>query len=249
MKFSPYQKLAFGIIAILILFLVIVLINKFTQKKSPLVENTNISSEIQYKLVPTATGHDTYPVIINFPNKEVMDNANGIIADGFQDSGCLTSEIEDGTVTSDNEWNVKRTVTRNSNDVFSLTEEGNFFCGGPHPENDYLNTLTIDMKTGKEVNLESFFTDYKRDKLKIEKQIFTKEISSSNKNSKNDLDTCNSLEMLSQYDLRYRFGTTTGVIYLSPDYPHVIGACIVEKAVQVFDLGPYLAVDSVLRRI
>lgn len=166
-----------------------------------------------------------------------------------RDFGC------EGRVRS-NYFNLKSRVEYAAKDVFSIYASAEYFCGGAYPTNDSNNSITFDMKTGKQVKFEELFKNYEADKREILGMIFASQIASAariasgaaNKEEdcagQPDIYTIDNFESSS-----YAFNFSKNGLSVQPEWPHVIEACAERVTVPYAKLSKFAAPDGVLARV
>lgn len=201
-------------------------------KPTPVV----VKDLINYQMVPANNKEYSYPLIKDYPNKVIMEKVNKTLSENFKDSGCDSTNPEDNS-----DWNVKISVDYAQNDIFSVNESGDYYCGGPYPTNNYSNTLTFDMKTGEQITFEKLFKNYEKDKEQINTNIYSNITNSD----------CGDVtpESLVDFSQDYRISSKTRTIKVRPELPHVIEACIEEAEVPIKKLSPFIDTTSILNRI
>lgn len=211
------------------------------------------SGDISYKMVSTPNNNGSYPQIINYSDKVVMSKVNKFLDDKFKDFGCAPGS-------SQNTWNVGINVDYSKNNIFSVHEGGDYYCGGPYP-GVFSYSFIFDMKTGEQVTFDKLFKNYQNDKTQILNTIYASDISKTDDYIKNhpdivfgdpnstSCDNVNTLERISSYDQYYKISSTTKSITAYPDYPHVIQGCGPIEEVPIEKLSSFISTDSILNRI
>jgi hypothetical protein len=257
-----------GVILFIAIALVVILgfagINSLMYIKHKLnsgtVENINLGkvfeqNTIKYKMIPADDFRYSYPQIIDYPDSAAMEKVNKVLAETFKDQGCDSrAAAANGVDDQSFSWNLKPSVDYAQNDIFSVSNSGDYFCGGAYPVNNYLNTLTFDMKTGEQVGFEELFKDYEKDKKQIISAIYGEITAKADDYAVENPEASNcgginTFANVSSNPQNYRLSTSTKMISVRPEYPHIIAACTVDIEVPIEKLLSFIKDDSILNRI
>jgi len=201
---------------------------------------TSANGQIDYKMVTSENG-EPYPQVVGYSSKKMMRRANQILTDQFGSNGCRPDAR---TSSRDTEF----TITHAQNDIFSVAEKGSTYCGTAYPTTvDY--TLTIDMRTGQEVEFTDLFANYERDKKEILNIIYEDVFAQAKASPSDQCSEVNTYDELSRRSHNYDFSSRSSVIHVRPRLPHAIQACTQEADVSLTELLPYVDDGSILQRI
>lgn len=216
-------------------------------------KQVSLENPIKYELLPTADIQHFYPQLIEYEDAEVMTKVNRILEHSLKNSPC--GEVKSELVHFAPIFSIS--VDYAKNDIFNVHMAGTFDCGGAYPINNYLNSLTFDLKTSEEpVTFEQLFKDYEKDKKQILAIIYSDVIARTSdyiskygETSDANCGRVNTLETLSEYPQNFILSSSTPSIFVSPSYPHVMEACIERVEVPVMKLLPFADTNSILNRL
>ena len=239
---------------------------------------TATNTSIAYIMVPATNPKYSYPQLSNYPNKGVMDKVNAKLMADFHQIGCFgDADSPVSKDTADDDLTISVDYAKNA--IFSVTEKGSYYCGGAYPTNDYQHSDTFDMTTGELVTLETMFgPQYFSENQPnsptesgsanpvltiIYKDLMQKAAAYIKAHPGVDItdDQSDAFCMLryqpSGSDSTgaltqtqdFRLSSTSPVLFMRPEYPHVIESCIEEASAPIKDLLPYATPHSILRRI
>ncbi|HEX6898737.1 MAG TPA: hypothetical protein VF789_03445 [Thermoanaerobaculia bacterium] len=180
----------------------------------------------------------------------MLKAVNRQIDDAVADVGC-----SDDPAVRDKTLDVKSDVRFTDADIFSVYISASYFCG-LYPENDDNRSLTFDLRTGKAVAFEALFQDYEKDKTRILKTIFSKQVAEAERakaQGKEDGDSCEDSPSLFALDhlqdSTYFFNFTPRGLEVQPAWPHVIEACAERVTVPYEQLREFVAPGGLLERV
>ncbi|HEX8920076.1 MAG TPA: hypothetical protein VF766_01280 [Pyrinomonadaceae bacterium] len=208
---------------------------------------TQPSGEIGYQMARIRRTKMMFPKLTRFRDRAVLGAVNRQIDVLTRDFGCQDRG-------RNNYFNLKSRVEYAAKDVFSIYASAEYFCGGAYPTNDSNNSLTFDMKTGKQVKFEELFKDYEADKREILGTIFASQIATATRRAasrKPDAeDDCEDLFQLDRLESStYAFNFSRNGLSVQPEWPHVIEACAERVTVPYAKLMKFAAPNGVLARV
>src|SRR5262249_41168490 len=204
---------------------------------------------IKYAKVLIRRSPIRFPRLSYFRNREVMRLVNRQIDEVTREFGC-------GEASRNSYFRVRSAVEYAENDIFSIYATAEYYCGTAYPTNDANNSMTFDLRNGKQVKFEDLFTDYESDRQHILKIIFAKQISHAEKlvaSGKPRDNTCEGDYEL--YSMEHLEGSTFGFNFskaglrVQPEWPHVIEACSKLVTVPYAQLKKFALPGGLLARV
>jgi hypothetical protein len=214
-----------------------------------------ISHGIGYRKMPVGNTGILFPQLTRHRNQSIVQMVHQQI-----DQLTKTMRCEDDG--EEHTYEVRSAVTYAAKDVFSIYASASYYCGGPYPTNDSNMSVTFDLKTGKVVNFQDLFRDYKTDKKGILRTIFLQQVTQAetlaarpgNVAERGDAEgSCDndpdlfSLEHLGQSD--FSFNVAKGGLQVQPQWPHAIEACAARVTVPFYALKKFARPDGILARV
>ncbi|HZS08093.1 MAG TPA: hypothetical protein VFD58_24885 [Blastocatellia bacterium] len=206
---------------------------------------------IEFQMFPVRNTGIRFPRLISYSDAKIMKEVNRQIDELTGEFGC--DDAEPGKKFS---FDVKSRVEYAEKQLFSIYVSESFDCGAAHPTNDYNNSLTFDLKTGKLVEFEEMFKDYEADRQEILRTIFAKQVEQSEKlaaSGKRREASCEGdPELYSMEHLEgstFAFNLSREGLRVQPDWPHVIAACAERVTVPYEKLRKFAAPGGVLLRV
>ncbi len=232
---------------------------------------------VKYEMV-TVRKDFTLPRVTDFYDKDVQNKVNDafdkIAHDytclGISDLEYLRDEVRTQSKYSDKKYTeaeiikmneqeaqdalgwfyiVNSKVTYASNDIFSININTSLNCGGAHPgaSND---SMTFDMKTGKEVELKDLFINFKRDKTALAEIVKAQK----SLEPEGEVDTLECSEYLNEYfsegsmEFASYYISKRGLVII-PALPHVVYVCTREYVVPISKISQYWNPEGILARL
>ena len=207
---------------------------------------TETSGEIGYQMARVRRTKMMFPRLTRFRDRAVLGAVNRQIDVLTRDFGCDRGR--------NNYYNLKSRVEYAAHNVFSIYASAEYFCGGAYPTNDSNNSVTFDMKTGKQIKFEELFKDYEADKQEILGTIFASQIATAKRRAasrKPDAeDDCEDLFQPDRLESStYAFNFSRNGLSVQPEWPHVIEACAERVTVPYAKLAKFAAPNGVLARV
>jgi hypothetical protein len=207
---------------------------------------TQTSGEIGYQMARVRRTKMVFPRLTRFRDRAVLSAVNRQIDVLTRDFGCDRGR--------NNYYNLKSRVEYAAKDVFSIYASAEYFCGGAYPTNDSNNSVTFDMKTGKQIKFEELFKNYEADKREILGTIFASQIAVAARRAASRKpeaeDDCEDLFQLDRLESStYAFNFSGNGLSVQPEWPHVIEACAERVTVPYAKLMKFAAPNGVLARV
>lgn len=204
------------------------------------------SGEIGYQMARIRRTKLMFPRLTRFRDRAVMGAVNRQIDVLTRDFGC-----EDRG--RNNYYNLRSRVEYAAKDIFSIYASAEYFCGGAYPTNDSNNSVTFDMKTGKQIKFEELFKNYEADKREILGTIFASLIArAASGNAKKEGDCAGEADMytIDHFESSsYAFNFSKTGLSVQPEWPHVIEACAERVTVPYAKLKNFAAPGGALARV
>ena len=241
----------FGILVVLLSVRYALSLCLIKNKNTPVIHPAIFPGTVQYISSSGSVAKFRYPIIVNYPNKTIMDKVNKFLVDAYGSSGCGEDSPKENSY-----WDMLISVDYSKNDIFSVNQGGSYFCNAAYPTNNYSETLTFDMKTGEQIGFEKLFKNYDADKEKILRTIYgdiiakTEEFTAKNPDAEGVCENVNTFDTIAEAGSPdYRISSSTRELIVTVGYPHVMEACNPEATVPVEKLLPFVADTSILKRI
>lgn len=191
-----------------------------------------------------------FPRLTYYPDAAVMKEVNRQIDEFTEEVGC-----DEGRPKKKENLEVRTQVEYASKQIFSIYVSESFFCG-LYPTNDLNVSLTFNLKTGKQVEFEELFENYKENKAAILRVIFAKQIARSERliaEGKVKEETCdgdfNLYSLKSLQDDSFAFNFSAQGLRVQPEWPHAFEACSKRVTVPYDKLKKFAAPDGLLARV
>lgn len=187
-----------------------------------------------------------YPRLVAFPDRAIQRKVNALFAakdaaDSNERKDCL-SQLKDAHIapTADS-YSLDISVSYASKTFVSLDVRATYYCGGPYPNDGVREPLTIDLRSGNELNWKKVFkpgfllgeSGGMAKLVSLYQVRYTKQpnpVEGCPDVVKNDLDA-----------LLLRLDAAKGGLVVTPDFPHAPQACAVEIPFTPADIAPYIA--------
>ncbi|HEX4955497.1 MAG TPA: hypothetical protein VF017_19060 [Thermoanaerobaculia bacterium] len=146
-------------------------------------------------------------------------------------------------------------VTYAANDVLSISVHSDYYCGGPHPENDENNSVTFDLETGLPVSFDQLFANYGRDAEAIVRELFPERIARAERlaaaggEHKEDCDDPFIFSVLHLVASGFSYAISEEGLLVQPDFPFVMRACAEEVVVPFKRVHRFAAPGGILARV
>lgn len=190
-----------------------------------------------------------YPRLTGFRDRAVMRQVNRQIDELTSTFNC------EGQGGRGSYYRVRANVEYAEKDIFSIYSSTEYYCNTAYPTNDNNNSLTFDLRTGKQVAFEELFKNYETDKREILKTIFAAQVERSERlaaSGKPREQTCEGdPELYSLDNLQgssFSFNFSKAGLKVQPQWPHVIEACAELATVPYERLTKFAAPDGLLMR-
>lgn len=202
--------------------------------------------EIGYQMARVRRTKMMFPRLTRFRDRAVLGAVNRQIDVLTRDFGCDRGR--------NNYYNLKSRVEYAAHDVFSIYASAEYFCGGAYPTNDSNNSVTFDMKTGRQIKFEELFKNYEADKREILETIFASQIAVATRRAATRKpeaeEDCEDLFQLDRLESStYAFNFSRNGLSVQPEWPHVIEACAERVTVPYAKLSKFAAPNGVLARV
>lgn len=207
-------------------------------------------SVITWQMASSSNSQYTYPQITNYPDTKIMTKVNAVISKALLDLEC--TEVYSGASTT---WDIQTSVDYATYDIFSVNIHGSYNCGGPYPTNNLSQTLTFDMTNGERILFDTLFINYSTNKNQIISKVYESIIASTTEyiakqtTAEDNCKSQNTLSTLSDNTHDYRITSTSSILLVRPEYPHVMEACITETAVPIEKILQFASPKSLLQRL
>ncbi|MFN7946169.1 MAG: hypothetical protein U0Z53_12515 [Blastocatellia bacterium] len=224
---------------------------RFAQTATRARKPAGAADRIEFQMTAIRDTGIKFPRLTFYADAKVMKEVNRQIDEVTGEFGCEPDE--NGKKGS---FEVRAKVEYAARQIFSIYVSESFFCGGAYPTNDYNNSLTFDLKTGKLSEFEDLFQDYEKNKTEILKVIFAKQIEQSEKLAaagQQKTESCEgdpdlySLEHLESDTFAFNFSAEG--LRVQPAWPHVIEACAERVTVPYEKLRKFAAPGGLLARV
>jgi hypothetical protein len=189
-----------------------------------------------------------FPRLTSFGDRRVLREVNRQIDELTAQFGC----DERGR---NSYYKVRSRVEYAEKDIFSIYATAEYYCNTAYPTNDANQSLTFDLRTGKQVAFEELFKNYEADKREILKTIFAAQVSRSERlaaSGRPREETCEGDPELFSLDrlegTTFSFNFSKAGLSVQPDWPHVIEACAERVTVPYAKLARFAAPDGPLAR-
>lgn len=146
-------------------------------------------------------------------------------------------------------------VAHAADDILSVYINFSGFCGGAHPINGAILSVTYDLRTGKEVPFHALFADYGRDSLAIIRTLFPELVAAAEALERSGRAPTPDEECISQYttDLLshtyFGYTLTAAGLEVEPLFPYVVRACVEVVVVPYARLQRFAAPGGLLERM
>jgi hypothetical protein len=205
-------------------------------------------NEVAYRTIKVRDRRFDAPQITGYRNPAIAKSVNQQIAAVFEELGC-----ERGTE-GDESVEIRSSVKLAARDIFSVYISGSWYCGA-YPENDGNDSRTFDLLTGKPVEFEALFANYDRDKRRILRTIFAKQVALSEKTNGKESPGGSCEDSPGLYDLgrleesSFSFNLTPKGLEVEPAWSHANQACQERVTVPYKSLAKYWAPGGLLQRM
>jgi hypothetical protein len=184
-----------------------------------------------------------YPRLTRFPDAKIMAAVNALLAGKQKEARAnyadCVKQVTDMKMTPDAQtWQEDVAVRYLSARYLSIEVVQSYYCAGAYPTNGAEAPITIDLKTGKEIDWSTMFKPgfLSGDKPGALAALYTVRYS----NAKEDAECLDAVKQTDPANAGAAFwlDARKGLMFV-PGYPHVIAACAVPMALSAKDLAPY----------
>jgi hypothetical protein len=208
-------------------------------------------AEIRYEM--REIGGVSVPQVVGYPDSATMKAVNDQLAArayGYRCDIAAGPEALAGAVPG--YFDARAQVSHAADDVFSVHIRVDTYCGGPYPS-VWDDSVTFDMRTGREMRLADIFDRYLRDRKEIASAVFAGQIQKYG--GAPDGQSCNGLYSLDcegdcldfTESLAYRIDG--GDLVMEPSFPHAVAVCAEEGRVPAERLSRFFGPSSILARV
>jgi hypothetical protein len=210
---------------------------------------TSVAASPAIQLAPMHShGTDAkYPRLAAFPVPGIQRKVNALLAskdaaDASQRSDCL-SQLKDAHIkpTADS-YSLDIRVSYLSSRFASLDVRETYYCGGPYPNDAVPDPLTIDLRSGGEIDWKKIF---KPGFLPDESGSSTAKLVSLYQaryaKLPHPVEGCPDVVKNDVDSLLLRLDAAKGGLVATPDFPRAAQACAIEIAFSPSDIAPYIA--------
>ncbi|HEY4112469.1 MAG TPA: hypothetical protein VGM17_00270 [Rhizomicrobium sp.] len=214
-----------------------------------LISCTAVAAAPTVQLTPMHShGADAkYPRLVAFPDQAIQRKVNALLtskdaADASQRSDCLSSLKEAHIKPTADSYSLDIRVSYMSSRFASLDVRETYYCGGPYPNDGVPDPLTIDLRSGSEVDWKKIF---KPGVLPDESGSGTAKLVSMYQTryarQPKLIDGCKDAVDGGIDSVLLRLDAAKGGLVVTPDFPHAAQACAVEIAFSPSDIAPFIA--------
>jgi hypothetical protein len=194
-----------------------------------------------------------YPRLVTFPNAEIQKRVNALLADREAERQrnriqCLNTLRDAKRKIGKQAFTVAVTVSYLSPRYLSLDIRQSDYCGGPYPDVDVPDPLTLDLTKAAPLDWKAVFKpgslpeaqgnpDVVQPLLALYRAHYAKD---GNRNP-----ACQNAVATSVFGFTWRLDASRGLI-ARPDFPHALQVCAVELALSPQEIAPSVADRSFL---
>jgi hypothetical protein len=205
------------------------------------------SPAIQVAPMHSQGANAKYPRLAAFPVPGIQRKVNALLAskdaaDASQRSDCL-SQLKDAHIkpTADS-YSLDIRVSYLSSRFASLDVRETYYCGGPYPNDAVPDPLTIDLRSGREVDWKKLFKPgFLPDEFGNGTAKLVSLYQSRYVKQPKLIDGCKDVVEGGIDSMLLRLDAAKGGLVVTPDFPHAAQACAIEIAFSPSDIAPYIA--------